>query len=292
MLATGGSIANLNPASWAFEGKFDGCRLIVDHDNDGLRLLSRTGRNVTREYPQLASLGDILAEIPIVLDGEAVVLDSTGVPRFELIQNKAMATEVQFWAFDILSYEHRSVAARPYRARRQMLEMLTSIGITVPNLLNPMDPMREATERDWEGVVAKRWDGAYVNKRSRLWIKDKRWRDQEVVIGGWRMGEGRRAGTIGSLLMGRPKDGDLEFVGRVGTGFTDADLARLKDMFASLTTTESPFSSLPRSEMKNVTFVQPMLVGEVRYAEKTSLGILRQPSWRGLRRDKTVSDLN
>lgn len=294
MLATTGSVGQLSGDSWAFEGKFDGCRLIVDNTGDDLRLFSRSGRDVTAEFPQLAWLRTQLAGVRVVLDGEAVALDNIGVPRFELMQNKSRSDDIQFWAFDILRHNDTDLTAQPYRVRRQMLELLRQVGIKVPALLDPHDPMGQVTKLDWEGVVAKRWDSRYESRRSRAWVKDKRWRECEVVIGGWREGEGRRAGTIGALLMGRPTDDTsrLAFVGRVGTGFSDATLARLKATLGAIETEKSPFVDLPRGETRSVTFVKPLLVGEVRYADQTSVGILRQPSWRGLRDDKTPADVN
>ena len=127
---------------------------------------------------------------------------------------------------------------------------------------------------------------------SSAWIKDKNWNTQEAVIGGWRKGEGGRSSGIGALLLGIPDAGGLRFIGRVGTGFTEKDLAALKSILTPLHTSESPFRpSLPRQEAKDVTYVRPELVGEVRYGEMTSDGRLRHPSWRGLRPDKTPAEV-
>jgi bifunctional non-homologous end joining protein LigD len=113
-----------------------------------------------------------------------------------------------------------------------------------------------------------------------------------VVIGGWRAGEGGRTSGIGSLLIGIPAEGGLHFAGRVGTGFTERDLASLKKTLAPLHTDKSPFDeTLSARDAKGVTFVKPTLVGEVRYSEWTSDDRLRQPSWRGLRPDKEPSEV-
>jgi bifunctional non-homologous end joining protein LigD len=115
---------------------------------------------------------------------------------------------------------------------------------------------------------------------------------QEVVIGGWRKGEGGRSSGIGALVLGIPTEGGLQFVGRVGTGFTDKQLAELKQLLAPLETDESPFvDPLPRPDAKGVTYVRPELVGEVRYSERTADNRLRQPSWRGLRPDKSPDEV-
>jgi len=148
-------------------------------------------------------------------------------------------------------------------------------------------------KHQWEGVIAKKRDSTYQpGRRSASWVKDKYWKTQEVVIGGWRAGEGGRTSGIGSLLMGIPAAGGLHFAGRVGTGFTERDLARLKKTLAPLHTDESPFEApLPARDAKGVTFVKPTLVGEVRYSEWTPDERLRQPSWRGLRPDKEPSEV-
>jgi bifunctional non-homologous end joining protein LigD len=142
-------------------------------------------------------------------------------------------------------------------------------------------------------VVAKRRDSSYQpGRRSASWIKDKYWNTQEVVIGGWRVGEGGRSSGIGALLMGIPGPDGLHFAGRVGTGFTERELDNLKKTLAPLHTDESPFdASLPARDAKGVTFVKPTLVGEVRYSEWTPDNRLRQSSWRGLRPDKKPSEV-
>ena len=144
-----------------------------------------------------------------------------------------------------------------------------------------------------EGAVAKRRDSTYQpGRRSASWVKDKHWNTQEVVIGGWKAGEGGRSSGIGSLMVGIPGAGGLRFAGRVGTGFTERDLAKLKKTLAPLHTDQSPFDAkLPAPDAKRVTFVEPVLVGEVRYSEWTPDNRLRQPSWRGLRPDKKPSEV-
>jgi bifunctional non-homologous end joining protein LigD len=296
MLATEGSVANLKASLWAFEGKWDGYRLLVDADHGKVRLRSRNGREVTKEYPQLRSLADNLGDHHVVLDGEVVALDASGVPRFTEMQNRARSTRIEFWAFDLLYLDGRSLLRARYRDRRQLLETLASAGgLIVPELLpgDGADALEYSRKHQWEGVIAKKRDSTYQpGRRSASWLKDKYWRTQEVVIGGWRAGEGGRTSGIGSLLMGIPTANGLHFAGRVGTGFTERDLARLKKTLEPLHSDESPFDTrLPTKDAKGVTFVKPTLVGEVRYSEWTSDGRLRQPSWRGLRPDKEPNEV-
>jgi bifunctional non-homologous end joining protein LigD len=296
MLATHGSVAKLKAGQWAFEGKWDGYRLLVDADHGELALRSRSGRDVTAEFPQLGSLAADLADHHVILDGEIVALDDSGVPNFGLMQNRAAGANVEFWAFDVLSLDGRSLLRAKYSDRRRVLEVLADGGgLIVPEQLSGDGPeaLEYAQKQRWEGVVAKKRDATYQpGRRSSSWIKDKLWLTQEVVIGGWRAGEGGRTSGIGALLVGVPSDGGLQFAGRVGTGFTDKDLAKLKTTLAPLRTDRSPFTTrLSGPDAKGVTFVEPTLVGEVRYSERTSDGRLRQPSWRGLRADKSVDEV-
>ena len=296
MLATEGSVDRLTEAQWAFEGKWDGYRLLVEADRGQLRLRSRSGRDVTTEYPQLQALAADLADHHVILDGEVVALDESGVPSFSELQNRARSTRVEFWAFDILSLDGRSLLRVKYSDRRRLLAALAADGaLIVPPQLAGTGPeaMAHARERGFEGVVAKKRASTYQpGRRSASWIKDKIWNTQEVVIGGWRQGEGGRTSGIGSLIMGIPAVDGLHFAGRVGTGFTERDLANLKELLGPLHTDESPFAApLPASDAKGVTFVRPELVGEVRYSVRTPDDRLRNPSWRGLRPDKTPPEV-
>jgi DNA ligase D-like protein (predicted ligase)/DNA ligase D-like protein (predicted polymerase)/DNA ligase D-like protein (predicted 3'-phosphoesterase) len=296
MLATEGSVERLKATQWSFEGKWDGYRVLVDANRGKLNLRSRRGRDVTGEYPQFEALAADLADHHVILDGEAVALDASGVPSFSEMQNRARSTRVEYWAFDILHLDGRSLMRAKYSDRRRLLEALTEGGgLIVPDRLPGDGPeaMEHARKQGWEGVVAKKRDSTYQpGRRSSSWIKDKIWTTQEVVIGGWRQGEGGRSSGIGALMLGIPEDGGLHFAGRVGTGFTEKELAKLKGILKPLETDESPFNTrLPTQDAKGVTFVRPELVGEVRYSERTSDGRLRQPSWRGLRPDKEPEEV-
>ncbi|OBG35551.1 ATP-dependent DNA ligase [Mycobacterium sp. E3198] len=296
MLASEGSVAACKAGQWAFEGKWDGYRILVEADHGALRIRSRRGREVTKEYPQLRSLAADLADHHVVLDGEAVILDDTGVPSFHEMQNRGRGARVEYWAFDLLYLDGRSLLRARYQDRRKLLETLAGAGnLIVPDLLpgDGAQALEHARKHGWEGVVAKKRDATYQpGRRSASWIKDKNWNTQEVVIGGWKAGEGGRTSGIGSLLMGIPTQGGLRFAGRVGTGFTERDLAKLKKTLAPLQTDQSPFDPpLPRTEARGVTYVEPVLVGEVRYSEWTPDDRLRQSSWRGLRPDKKPGEV-
>jgi bifunctional non-homologous end joining protein LigD len=296
MLATHGSIGRLTSSQWAFEGKWDGYRLLFDADHGSMVLRTRSGRDVTGEYPGLAAIAAEFADHHVLFDGEVVALTEDGVPSFSEMQNRVRATRIEFWAFDLLYLDGRSLMKAKYRDRRVLLETLADgTDLIVPERLpgDGVAALEYSRKRRWEGVVAKKWDSTYQpGRRSSSWIKDKNWNTQEVVIGGWRQGEGGRSSGIGALLMGIPGEGGLDFVGRVGTGFTEKELTKLKKLLAPLATDESPFNvRLSGVDARGVTFVEPLHVGEVRYGEWTSDDRLRHPSWRGLRPDKSPDEV-
>ena len=285
MLATEGSVRKLNPAQWAFEGKWDGYRMLVEFNGGRLTLRARNGRDVTAEYPQLQSLTRTLAGHDVTLDGEAVVCDQDGVPSFAAMQNHTGA-DVQFWAFDILNLDGRVVTRAPYVDRRRLLVALgDACGLTVPKQVSG-DGERAlviAKAANWEGVIAKRLDAPYRSGRSQAWIKEKFWRTQEVVIGGWRESV---CGGIGALMLGVPSGDSLQYVGRVGTGFTQGELSTLSDVLTPMRVGQSPFDVLPRQDRQGAMFIRPEIIAEVRYSGCSDEGRLRHPSWRGLRPDK------
>jgi bifunctional non-homologous end joining protein LigD len=140
--------------------------------------------------------------------------------------------------------------------------------------------------------MAKRHDSPYrEGKRSRDWDKLKHTQTQEVVIGGWRPGKGARADTVGSLLFGIPEDGVLRYAGRVGTGFSDAELTKLRTRLDRLARKTTPLDGVPREDARDANWVTPTLVGEVIFAERTSEGRLRAPAWKGWRPDKDADEV-
>jgi bifunctional non-homologous end joining protein LigD len=296
MLADASPVSGLAGQDWAFEPKWDGFRGLVEIDHGDLTIYSRSQRDVTGEFPTLGWLGKAFADYHVVLDGEVVVCDPSGVPRFNLVQNHRRADTVDYWAFDLLWINDTAVMAAPYKARRQLLEKLgEAVGLTVPDLIEAADgeaALAYSRRMGWEGIVAKRLNSAYIpGYRGSSWLKGKNWLMQEVVIGGWRWGTGSREGRVGALLMGIPRGDGLDFCGAVGTGFTNKALDRLLDGLTGISTHICPFNVLPTAERQNAVFVYPKWVGEVQYGEKTARGILRQPSWRGLRTDKKPGDV-
>ena len=313
MLATAGTEADLMDASeWAFEMKWDGIRAIAYLDRSAtppVRLVSRNGIDVTTTYPEIVeALPDHVGATSAVLDGEIIAADSSGRPSFGALQNRMNRTSahevaaarrhtpVQYMLFDVLERDGESLTGQGYEARRGVLLDLVTPGGSIqapPSFDGDFETAFDTSlELKLEGVMAKRRDSTYsAGTRSHSWIKVKHHLTQEVVIGGWRLGNGYRAKTIGSLLVGIPEGGGLRYAGRVGTGFSDRDLERIATTLAPLVRDRTPFIDVPPGEARDATWVEPALVGEVEFAEWTDGDRLRHPSWRGLRPDKTPDDV-
>ena len=308
MLATVGELPPPEEdALWGYEFKWDGVRAVAAVRGGALGLTSRKGTDITVRYPEVGRLPDGLAGHDAVLDGEIVAMDENGRPDFGALQNRmhrtgpevgrmAAAMPVTYLVFDLLSWDGEDLLARPYAERRERLDALGLAGhrwVATPWFRGGGAGVRAASEENGlEGVVAKRLTSPYrPGLRSPDWRKVKNVRTQSVVVGGWRPGQGRRAGGVGSLLFGVPDgEGNLVYAGHVGTGFSDQDLKDLKRMFTARST--SPFhGTLPREVTRDAHWVEPELVGEVAYAVWTSDGRLRHPSWKGIRDDLEPDDV-
>ena len=288
--------------AYSYEFKWDGVRALTYIRDGEVCVESRNLLDVTGQYPEVTAVGEKLDGRTAVLDGEIVALDKKGRPSFQLLQGRMhigstaevrrrmVETPVAYLVFDVLYLDGKSTTRLPYTERRAILESLPVAGPSVqvpPSTAGNGAVVVEASKRTGlEGVMAKRLDSIYEpGKRSRAWLKVKNHRGQEFVIGGWSTGEGRRAGTIGALLVGYYDDGKLIYAGHVGTGFTDRLLDELRKEMAPLVRPDSPFDN-PVPRLNNATFVEPKLVGEVQFSEWTRDGTLRQPSFKGLREDK------
>jgi bifunctional non-homologous end joining protein LigD len=316
MLATVAELPE-EDAGWGYEIKWDGVRTIVYIEGGRVRLTSRNLRDVTAQYPELRELGRALGSLEVVLDGEIVTFDEQGRPSFGLLQRRMhVASEstvrrlvktvpAVYMIFDLLFLDGRSTMKLPYDERRRLLEELELGG---PHWQVPAyhqgdgEAMLSATrEQGLEGIVAKRLESIYEpGRRSRNWRKVKNHNRQELVIGGWLPGKGARAGRVGSLAVGyfdvtraeaerRGKPQQLLYAGNVGTGFKEADLRQLGELFEELRRDESPFSG--RQPPKETRFVEPRLVAEVEFSEWTRTRTLRAPSFLGLRDDKDPQDV-
>jgi bifunctional non-homologous end joining protein LigD len=207
------------------------------------------------------------------------------------------AVPVRYYVFDVLHLDGESLLHLPYERRRELLADLDPAGdvVRTPEHVvgaDPADMLATAARRGLEGVVAKRLGSPYrPGRRSPDWIKTPLSRTQEVIVIGWKAGEGRRAGTVGSLVLALTEpDGSLSFAGGVGTGFTAEMLRDLQRRLAPWVRATPPVPGIPREHARGVRWVEPVLVGEVAYRNVTPDGRLRHPSWRGLRPDRTVGE--
>jgi bifunctional non-homologous end joining protein LigD len=292
---------------WAFEVKWDGVRAICHSEPGRMRLHSRNLLDITPRYPEIGRLNRALSHHRAVLDGEVVALDAEGRPSFGALQRRmhvssetavrrlAKETPVTYVIFDLLWLDGHSLMDLPYSERRARLAEL-GLGDggrwRVPDyVVGHGAQLLAATEQQGlEGVIAKRLDSTYEpGRRTPSWLKIKNTSRQEVVVGGWVPGDGKRRDRIGALLVGvRDDDGTLRHVGRVGTGFTEGELDRLADKLRPLERDDSPFAPGGPKIPRGAVFADPELVAEVEFREWTDGGQLRAPSYKGLRDDKSA----
>ncbi|MGV9636904.1 ATP-dependent DNA ligase [Nocardia rhamnosiphila] len=282
MLASSGDVSALPESEWVFERKWDGFRLIVEVEAGELRLRSRTGNDVTAQYPQLAELAADLDGHQVVLDGEIIVRDPDGAVNVALL--KANPRRAEFVAFDLLYLDGTSLLRKRYRDRRRVLEALAA---TAPALRVPppyegsgADAVRQSEQDGVEGVVAKKVDSVYLpGTRGRTWVKQRNWRTRQVVVGGMRRS---RARPFASLLVGIPAEDGLVYAGRVGTGFGDAGMRELAARLHRLERKTSPFvNEMSADECRDAIWVTPKVEGTVRFMDWTETGRLWHPAWLG-----------
>jgi bifunctional non-homologous end joining protein LigD len=298
MLARTGALPR-DESGWAFEIKWDGVRAIGYVDGGRLRLESRNGNDITPRYPELRGLGPELGSRAAILDGEVVAFEG-GRPSFQKLQSRmhltsehavrrlAASDPVVYMIFDLLWLDGRSLMDRTYEERRAALQEL---GVGGPSWQAPAHHVGDGKRlleasraQGLEGIIAKRLDCPYVpGRRSQGWVKVKNVRRADAVIGGWLPGEGGRSGRLGALVVDFYEDGELRYAGRVGTGFTQAELARLGKLLEGLAREDSPFAG--RQPPRETRFAEPSLVARVGYGEWTQARTLRHPVYRGLRDD-------
>ncbi|MCW2989470.1 MAG: ligD, partial [Solirubrobacterales bacterium] len=297
MLATAGPLPP-EDGRWAFEIKWDGVRAIAHSEPGRLRFHSRNLNEITPRYPELSRLNRALSSHRAILDGEVVAFDAEGRPSFGALQGRmhltsetqirrlAKSDPVSYVIFDLLWLDGHSLMREPYETRRERLAELALDGDRwqTPEYVlgHGAQVLAASAAQGLEGLVAKRLDCPYEpGRRSRGWVKVKNVQREEVVIGGWLAGEGRRGGGLGALVIGLPDgEGGLVYAGRVGTGFTDDELDRLLARLEPLRTDRSPFST--SGVPKATRFVVPTLRCEVEFVEWTREGRLRAPSYKGL----------
>jgi bifunctional non-homologous end joining protein LigD len=307
MLATPGSLPTTG--EWGYEFKWDGVRTIAYVAGDDMRLLGRNKVDLTRTYPELATLTTTLAGRRAILDGEIVALGRNGIPSFAALQPRlrtrvpsaslVRASPVRFHIFDLLHLDGTDLMPLPYVERRDALQRLDLTGDTVdtpPYWTGDAGPalVDAARELGLEGVIAKQLASTYQpGRRSRAWIKVPFTTTAEVIVAGYKRDASRRSRMIGSIVLGMyDADDRLTYVGQVSTGFTEATLHDLQQRLDQLRQPTSPFDQpVPRQHARDAEWVRPVLVGDVSFRSWTPDRRLRQPSWKGLRSDRDPAEV-
>ena len=283
-------------AGWLHEIKYDGYRAIGAVAGDRVRLYTRSGQDWTDKF---AFIADPLAELKVgsaLLDGEIVALDEDGRSRFQLLQHGLKAgTPLTYYVFDILELDGRDLRDEPLRRRKEILKKVLA---GAPDAIRYSEDvtghgdkiLAKACQLGLEGIVSKEADKPYVSRRTQSWLKTKCLGNDEFVIGGYRVSD-KKGRAFASLLLGEFADGKLHYRGRVGTGFDGADLDDLGAQFAKLRRKSSPFVDIPRAIARDAHWVEPKLVAQIAFTERTSDGLLRHPAFLGLRGDKPAKDV-
>lgn len=284
---------------WQYEIKFDGYRVLTRIDGKKIQLMTRNGHDWSSKLPTLLKALSELNISSAWLDGEIIVADKNGIPRFQLLQNAfdtAKTQKIIYYLFDLPYYNGDDLRTVPLVERRMLLQsLLKNVNSEVirysENFELPVREMMEsACHMGLEGVIGKRKDSVYVSRRSRDWIKLKCTHRQEFVIGGFTDPKGTRQG-IGSLLLGIHDDqGNLLYAGNVGTGFNEKSLSLLRKKLDALSSDKNPFSS-ETDISKKAHWVKPTLLAEVSFGEWTKGGRIRHSVFHGLRSDKKAQEI-
>jgi len=296
---------------WIYELKFDGIRLLAIKNGEKVNLVSRNENELAARYPEIA---DAVRSLPIrdcVIDGEVVALDEKGGSSFQLLQAREMEgrqSPIYYYVFDLLQAAGKDLTSLPLEQRKTLLSTLCegaadSIRFSGEIGGDPHALLREVKRLGLEGVIGKQRGSVYESgRRSGVWIKLKCLNEQEFVIGGFTPPQGARK-YFGALLVGYYEKKRLLFAGKVGTGFDTKMLASLHKRFKAEKRDGCPFADLPSKQggqwvqgitpamMRRCEWINPIFVCQVKFAEWTRDGKLRQPVFLGLREDKKPAEV-
>ena len=286
---------------WAAELKRDGMRTLVVADRSGLRVLRRSGLEVTAAYPELLVLCDRLGDHRAVLDGEIIAPGEDGRPDLGRLHARMQRTRpplrlltaapTSFYVFDLLHLDGTDLLTTPYRQRRGLLDDLALPGdaVEVPTShldITPGELLEIACRNDHDGVVAKAQESHYrPGARTKNWIKSALRHTTDCVVGGWLSGRGPHRHLLDSLLLGvQAPDGTLRYAGQLSAGFSDHDRTVITDELLARAQFDNPFTgSVPPEFARRAHWVRPVVVIEVNYRECTDDGWLRHPSFERFR---------
>jgi bifunctional non-homologous end joining protein LigD len=276
--------------NWVFEEKYDGVRMLVYKEGKRISLVSRNATDRTSRYPAIVTELLKLNADTLLLDGEIVVLDDQKVSRFQLLQQGK--GQPRYAVFDCLYKNGNDLRREPWTVRRSTLEQVVSsvpaVQVAARIAEDGIEAFELAVRRGLEGVIGKDSSSSYVEGRSRAWLKVKVNQREEFVIGGYTAPEGTRR-HFGALLLGAYNRDQLQYVGKVGTGFNEEILGSLHQRMRRLARSKSPFSSGVKE--KSATFIAPKLVAQISFTERTKDGKLRHPVYLGLRDDKAAREV-
>lgn len=293
-------VKNIPEGEWLYELKYDGYRILAFIEGNSARLVTRNGNDFTKRFYTIASaLIDWAKGRAFVLDGEIVITDESGRTDFQALQNylkNQKSKNLTYIVFDILALDGLDIREQPLIKRKEMLEILME---GTPKSLyysryvrgHGIESFAAACEASMEGIIGKKADSIYSGTRNDDWIKLKCDKRQEFVIGGYSLSDKRISG-VSSLLLGFYEDEELVYAGRAGTGISESDMIVLEKKFENLKRTESPFKQIPKIKSnEKITWLEPELVAEIKFAEWTKENQLRQASYKGLREDKNPKEI-
>jgi bifunctional non-homologous end joining protein LigD len=302
MLATLSRDDRIDRPGWIYERKLDGQRILAFCQGADVRLRSRNDKPADAAYPEVVDALHDRVQGDCILDGEVVAFDGS-TTSFARLQNRMHQTnpdvsrrsgvKVFFYVFDILHLDGIDLTRLPLRRRKALLRSAVDLGGPLRLSSHRKDGAAlyaTACAQGWEGIVAKRGDATYQNRRSPDWLKFKCEAGQELVVGGWTEPKGSRS-ELGALLVGYRAGADLVFAGRVGTGFDQATLRSLGSELRALEQPDAPFAAHPALPHRDVHWCDPRLVVQVAFTEWTSDGQMRHPRFLGLRRDKDPAEV-
>jgi bifunctional non-homologous end joining protein LigD len=287
-------------AGWLFEPKLDGYRVLAARKGSEARLLTRNANDCSDAFPEITRAVAALPYDRVVLDGEVVALDDRGVPSFQRLQSRARLSRpidirhatvecpVTYYAFDLLGFEDFDLRPLPLTARKSVLQrVLPPVGALryLEHVEEEGEALYHEAERlGLEGVVGKKATAPYKAGRSAVWLKVRSRLTGDFVVVGFTSPKGSRGG-FGALHLGEYVDGALTYTGRVGTGFSEKQLGEVSRTLQRQRRADPPCGG-PLPKEKGTTWVEPVMVVEVEYSERTEEGLLRQPVFLRFREDK------